>query len=84
MSKTTQAGVGTKQEVDPGRTRRAVLEALKRAMEPLTVRQLRHAVREVDPTVRPSSVDDQLDVLIAEGVVAQINFGRRYELRQAS
>ncbi len=84
MSETTHTSVGTTQGVDPGRSRRAVLEALKRAKEPLTVRQLRHAVREVDPTVRPSSVDDQLDVLIAEGVVAQINFGRRYELRKAS
>jgi Fe2+ or Zn2+ uptake regulation protein len=69
--------------LDPGRSRRAVLEALQRASAPLTVRELRNAVREVDPEVRPSSVDDQLDVLVAEGRVAQINFGRRYELRRA-
>jgi len=82
MAEITQ--VEQRPTLDPGRCRRAVLTALERASHPMTLRELRNAVRDVDSLVRPSSVDDQLDVLVAEGRVAQISFGRRYELRSTS
>jgi Fe2+ or Zn2+ uptake regulation protein len=70
--------------IDPGRGRRALIAALTDASEPLTLRQIRQAVRDRDPDVAPSSLDDQLDVLIAERRVAEINFGRAFELRRTA